>query len=48
MGYLKEALTYQVDELESTRVKQKAEAVRTKLENLKSTPAKTAGGAEKK
>jgi hypothetical protein len=47
-GYLKEALTYQVDDLESTRIKQKAEAVKMKLEGLNSAPAKTAGGEKAK
>ena len=45
-GYLKEALSYPMDELESTRIKQKAEAVKMKLERLNSESAKTAG-AEK-
>ena len=43
-AYFKEALSYQMDELESTRIKQKADAVRTKLEGLNSAPAKTPGG----
>ena len=42
-GYLKEALSYQVDELESTRIKQKAEAVKMKLEGLNSAPTETTG-----
>ena len=43
-GFLKEALSYQMDEPESTRIKQKAEAVKMKLEGLNSAPTKTAGG----
>ena len=43
-GYLKEALSYQMDELESTRIKKKVEAVNLKLERLNSTAAKTAEG----
>ena len=41
-GYLKEALSYQMDELESTRIKKKAEAVNLKLERLSSATTKTA------
>jgi hypothetical protein len=41
-GYLKEALSYQMDELESTRIKKKAEAVNLKLERLNSAATKTA------
>jgi colicin import membrane protein len=44
MGYLKEALSFQMDELESTRIQQKADAVKMKLEGLNSAPAKTAEG----
>jgi hypothetical protein len=40
-GYLKEALSYPLDELEATRIKQKAEAVKLKLERLNSAAAKT-------
>ena len=47
-GYLKEALSYQVDELESTRIKQKAEAVKMKLERLNSAAAETAAGEKDK
>lgn len=43
-GYLKEALSYQMDELESTRIKKKAEAVDLKLERLNSAATKTAEG----
>ncbi len=46
--YLKEALSYRVDELESTRIKQKADAVKIKLEGLNSTAAGTAAGKEDK
>lgn len=48
MGYLKEALSYQMDELESTRIKKKAEAVKLKLERLKSTAAETTEGNKDK
>ncbi len=47
-NYLKEALTYQVDELESARIKQKAETVRKKMEDLKATTAKAAEGEDNK
>lgn len=46
--YLEEALSYRVDELESTRIKQKADAVKIKLEGLNSTAAGTAAGKEDK
>jgi len=45
-GYLKEALSYQVDEMESARIKQKAEAVKLKLKELKSATAKTSESKE--
>ncbi len=48
MGYLKEALTYRVDELESALVKQKAEAVRKKIEGLKAMAVQAAEGKEDK
>ena len=48
MGYFREALTYRMDEMESERIRQKAEAVRIKLENLTSADAGTPGGEEDK
>jgi hypothetical protein len=42
--YLKEALSYQMDEMESTLIKKKAEAVKLKLEQLNSKAAKTTEG----
>jgi len=47
-GYLKEALSYRVDELESARIKQKAETVRKKMEDLKAATAKAAEGEDSK
>jgi len=47
-GYLKEALSYQMDELEATRIKQKSEAVKLKLEGLNSEAAKTTEGNKDK
>lgn len=47
-GFLKEALSYQVDELELTRIKQKDEAVKMKLERLNSATAETEAGDEDK
>jgi hypothetical protein len=48
MGLLQEALTYQVDELESARFKQKTEAVRKKIEELNAAAAQTAKGEDGK
>ncbi len=47
-GYLKEALGYQMDELESARIKQKVEAVGKKMEDLKAATAKAAEGEDNK
>ncbi|MDX2446750.1 MAG: hypothetical protein QNK29_06075 [Desulfobacterales bacterium] len=47
-SYLKEALTYQADELESARIKQKLDAVKIKLEKLNSATAKTPEGEKNK
>jgi colicin import membrane protein len=46
--YLKEALGYQMDELESARIKQKVEAVGKKMEDLKAAAAKTTEGEDNK
>ena len=48
MGYLKQALTYRMDDLESTRVKQKLETVRNKIKELKATAAEAAKAGEAK
>jgi colicin import membrane protein len=48
MGYLKEALAYQMDDLESTRIKQKIESVKNKIKALKTPAADAATGGEAK
>jgi hypothetical protein len=47
-GYLKEALSYQMDELESARIKQKAEAVNQRLAELNAADTETAADEEDK
>lgn len=47
-GYLKEALSYQMDELESTRIKQKAEAVNQRLAELNAADTETITDEEDK
>ncbi|MBW2513899.1 MAG: hypothetical protein JRE21_04935 [Deltaproteobacteria bacterium] len=47
-GYLKEALSYRVDEVESTRIQQKAEAVDQRLAELNAASTKTAADEEDK
>ena len=43
LGYLKKALAYEMDELDSARIKQKVELVRTKIKDLKAAAKATAG-----
>jgi len=43
LGYLKKALAYEMDELDSARIKQKVELVRTKIKDLKSAAKATVG-----
>jgi colicin import membrane protein len=47
LGYLKKALAYEMDELDSARVKQKAELVRTKIKDLKAAAMATEGDNHK-
>jgi len=43
LGYLKKALAYEMDELDSARIKQKVALVRTKIKDLKAAAKATAG-----
>jgi len=47
LGYLKKALTYEMHELDSARVKQKIEIVRTKIKDLKTAAKATEGDKAK-
>jgi colicin import membrane protein len=47
LGYLKKALAYEMDELDSARLKQKVELVRTKIKDLKAAAKATEGDDHK-
>jgi len=44
LGYLKDAMAYEMDELDSARIKQKIEIVRTKIKDLKAAAAQAVEG----